>query len=371
MIDSYIPSRPVSLYIHVPFCRHRCDYCAFYSSILDIKKIDDFYLVLKKELELVTEEIHNPFYTIYFGGGNPILLGVDRIKALLEVATKYGNSKECTIEINPEDISEELEGLFPYLQRISTGIQSMNDSTLSFLNRRARGSDNIKAMEYLSSSPFIWNADLITAVPGTDVGDTLYDIEKVALYNPEHISFYCLTFEENTPLIKRSSPLGEEKEMDFLLSGWQKLRKLGYNHYEISAFCRPGFECKHNMVYWNLGQYIGLGPSAESYLGYIDGVTMRNKEDIDSYLESPDFDCERLSKKETEESYLLTSLRTSKGIDKNEYCTRFSSSFDETYREAISHLDEKWYENSPSFFHLTEDGMMMLNTVILTLSMVI
>ena len=371
MIDSYIPSRPVSLYIHVPFCRQRCDYCAFYSSVLDEKIKDEYFLVLQKELEVIVEEIHKPFQTLYLGGGNPILLGVDRILALIEIASRYGKSKECTIEINPEDVSTELERLYPSVNRISTGIQSMDDGTLSFLNRKARAGDNIRAMEYLSSSPFIWNADLITAVPGTTVSDALSDIDKVVRYNPEHISFYCLTFEENTPLIGRTSPLGEEKEREFLLSGWKKLRELGYSHYEISAFAKPGFECMHNSVYWELGQYIGLGPSAESYLGYSDGVTMRNTEDLNSYIKSPDFNCERLTKEETEESFLITALRTSRGIEKSEYERRFSSSFDGTYLEAIPRLDKKWYENTHSFFRLTEEGMMMLNTVILTLSMVI
>ncbi len=369
MIDFYIPSRPVSLYIHVPFCRKRCDYCAFYSSLLDKEKLEEYYLVLKKELEVITEEIHKPFYTIYFGGGNPLLLGEERILSLLETAERYGKSEECTVEVNPEDITAKLDILYPEVTRISTGIQSMNDRTLSFLNRNAGVKDNKKAMEYLALSPFTWNADIITAVPGTTVDDTLYDIEKVAGYNPEHISFYCLTFEENTPLIARSSPLGDEEERAFLLAGWNKLKTLGYNHYEISAFARKGYECLHNSVYWELGQYIGLGPSAESFLGYTEGVSMRNREDLESYIKAPDFDCEHLGIKETEESYLITALRRDKGIDKREYSERFSSSFDSKYHSAIESLDSSFFVDSPSSFRLTEEGMMMLNTVILTLSM--
>ena len=369
MIDAYIPSRPLSLYIHVPFCRKRCDYCAFYSSIIDYDNARRYYSVLKKELEAVVEDIKRPFYTIYFGGGNPILLGEERIKELIELASLYGKAEECTLEINPEDISSSLFSLYPLVNRISTGIQSIDDSTLSFLGRRARLSDNIKAMEYLSSSPFIWNADIITAVPTTNVDDTLYDLGEVIKYNPHHISFYCLTFEENTPLMKKAVPLGDEMERLFLLSGWKKLINSGYRHYEISAFARPGFECKHNSVYWELGQYIGLGPSAESFLGYTEGLSMRNTEDIDSFLSKNEFNCERLTKSETEESYLITSLRRDKGIDKAEYNKRFFQSFDETYKSRISNLDSSWYVNGPSSFFLTQEGMLMLNTVILTLSL--
>ncbi len=369
MIDAYIPSIPLSLYIHVPFCRKRCDYCAFYSSISDDEILEKFYNVLKKELEVLVEDIKRPFYTIYFGGGNPILLGEEKIKALLKIASRYGKIEECTLEINPEDISSSLDSLYPLVNRISTGIQSMKDSTLSFLGRRARVRDNIQALEYLSSSPFIWNADIITAVPTTSARDTLYDLTQVIKYNPHHISFYCLTFEENTPLIKKAVPLGDEKEREFLLSGWKKLRDGGYRHYEISAFSRPGFECKHNSVYWDLGQYIGLGPSAESFLGYTEGVSMRNTEDLDSFISKPEFNCEKLTQSETEESYLITALRRDSGIDKQEYNKRFSSSFDETYNSRLDNLDSSWYVNTPQSFFLTEEGMLMLNSVILTLSM--
>ena len=371
MIESYRPDKPVSLYIHVPFCRSRCDYCAFYSTLYREENRDRYYINIRNELESLVEDIKRPFYTVYFGGGNPILLGYERIVELLSIAGRYGRPQETTVEINPEDVSPELERLYPNVTRISTGIQSMSDRTLEFLNRRARVKDNIKAMEYLSSSPFVWNADLITAVGTTTVADTLYDIDKVAQYHPEHISFYCLTFEEGTPLISKTAPLGDEKETEFLTSGWDKLRENGYSHYEISAFALPGNECLHNRAYWTLGQYIGLGPAAESFLGYTTGTTMRNRETIEDFIRSPEFDCEKLTKEETEESYLLTALRTKDGIDKAYYSSRFGLPFDDLYSERIATLNSRWYNNTEDTFSLTENGMLMLNTIILTLSMVL
>lgn len=371
MIDSYSADKPLSLYIHVPFCRSRCGYCAFYSTIYDEDNREGYYRILEKELEALVDDVRRPFYTIYFGGGNPMLLGVDRILSLLDLAQRYGKSAETTVEINPEDVSPEIGKLYPQVTRISTGIQSMSDETLTFLNRRTRVRDNIKAMEYLSSSPFIWNADIMTAVPGTDVDDTLYDIDSVSTYKPHHISFYCLTFEEGTPLITRSAPLGDEKEGDYLLSGWSRLKKNGYQHYEISAFSLPGYECSHNSVYWTLGQYIGLGPQAESFLGYTTGTTMRNRESIEDFIRNPGFDCEPLTKEETEESYLLTALRRESGIEKEYYRERFNLSFDDLYSDRISTLDPEWYINTDKAFSLTEKGMLMLNTVILTLSIAI
>lgn len=371
MIDSYSPDKPLSLYIHVPFCRSRCDYCAFYSTLFDEDNREGYYRILEGELESVVEDVRRPFHTVYFGGGNPVLLGTSRILSLIRIAERYGKSAETTVEINPEDVSPEIGKLYPSVTRISTGIQSMSDKTLTFLNRRTRVKDNIKAMEYLSSSPFIWNADIMTAVPGTDVADTLYDIDRVISYRPHHISFYCLTFEEGTPLIKRCAPLGDEMERDYLVLGWNKLRKSGYRHYEISAFSLPGSECLHNSVYWTLGQYIGLGPQAESFLGYTTGTTMRNRESIEDFICNPGFDCEPLTKEETEESYLLTALRTDNGIKKDYYRERFKLSFDDLYSDRITTLDPKWYINTDEAFSLTEKGMLMLNTVILTLSMAI
>ncbi len=369
MIESYRSDRPLSLYIHVPFCRSRCDYCAFYSTLFNEENRNRYYNNIKKELETLVEDMKRPFYTIYFGGGNPILLGSERILELLSIAERYGRPQETTVEINPEDVSQELDSLFPHVTRISTGIQTMSERTLTFLNRRAGVRDNIKAMEYLSSSPFVWNADLITAVPTTTVSDTLFDIDSVAKYNPQHISFYCLTFEEGTPLISKAVPLGDEKETEFLTGGWDRLREKGYSHYEISAFALPGFECLHNRAYWTLGQYIGLGPAAESFLGYTTGTTMRNRETIEDFISSPEFDCENLTKEETEESYLLTALRTEDGIDKKYYSERFGLSFDSLYGERIAGLDRGWYSSTEDRFSLTENGMLMLNTIILTLSM--
>ncbi len=369
MIDSYIPERPLSLYIHVPFCHKRCDYCAFYSSVFNSEVCDKYYRNLKLELEKVVSEVNKPFETVYLGGGNPILLGKERIVELLNIAYRYGKAKETTVEINPEDIDSSLSNLYPLVTRISTGLQSMSDDTLTLLNRRTRVKDNYKALEYLSSSHFIWNVDLITSVPTTEIADSIRDIDIVTSYNPDHISFYSLTFEENTPLIKRMAPIEEEEDRLFLVSGWHRLKEHGYDHYEISSFSHNGNECLHNKAYWSLSQYIGLGPSAESFLGYSDGVTMRNKESLEEFISSPSFDCERLTREECEESFLLTLLRTKYGINKKEYERRFNRSFDSLYLKNINMLDKSWYKNDEVCFSLTEEGMMMNDSIILTLSL--
>ena len=163
--------------------------------------------------------------------------------------------------------------------------------------------------------------------------------------------------------------MGEESEIEFLTEGWKLLKELGYNHYEVSNFAAEGEECIHNKVYWGLGQYIGIGPTAESALGRREMVVMRNTESLEEYLSSHAFDVSPLTKDETEESYLLTSLRTREGIDKKEYCDRFLKDFDSTYGERIKALDKDTYIDTDNCFSITEKGMLVLDSIILSLAM--
>ena len=209
------PSRPLSLYIHVPFCTRKCDYCAFYSIPLSTAEpgwIDRYVSVILAEIGALSKEWGKPFHTVFIGGGNPGVLGYGNLRRILEKAEENGMPEEVTAEINPENVTPELRELSDVLTRVSVGIQSMDDEVLRRLGRNASREDNIRALELLSSMPFRWNADIITAVPGESIGRTLKDIEEVASYNPGHISFYCLTFEEGTPLIARETPVGEEED---------------------------------------------------------------------------------------------------------------------------------------------------------------
>ena len=365
-------SRPLSLYIHVPFCTRKCDYCAFYSlplSSVDNAWIDRYTSIILSELDALNRDYGKCYRSVFIGGGNPGVLGIDRLRAILAKAEENGMPQEVTIEINPENITEDISSLSSLLTRVSVGIQSMSDEVLSRLGRNARREDNIKALRILSQSPYIWNADIITAVPGESVERTLQDIDEISSFSPDHISFYCLTFEENTPLIAREKPLGEDKEAEFLLRGWEKLRALGYEHYEISNFAKPGKRCIHNSVYWNLGQYVGFGPGAESSVGYESVVSMRDSETLEEFLQNPQMTCTPLTREETIEEYLLTALRTSDGIDKAEYSERFSSSFDEIALCVTERYGSDMYINDSEHFALTEKGFMMLDRIILSLAM--
>ena len=370
MIPALDYSRPLSLYIHIPFCYKKCDYCAFYS-IEDRRDLDSYFNLLLKEVREVARVWNRPFYSIYIGGGNPGILGYERLALLLDATMEYGRAEEVTVELNPENVNEEISKLKGKATRISLGIQSLNEKTLKTLGRNASLKASINALEILSESSFDFNADIITAVPGESIEDTLEDIRRVAAYNPSHISFYCLTFEEGTPLLNRLHPVAEDEEVRFLKEGWNLLKELGYEHYEISAFSKEGKRSIHNELYWNLGQYIGLGATAESSLGYKEVVSARAAEDVLGFLNSSELYCTPLKREESEEEYLMLKLRVSDGIDKKEYMNRFGHSFGELYKDRIAMLDSAWFIDDEKHFALTEDGMLVLDHIILTLALAI
>lgn len=370
MISEIAEDRPLSLYLHIPFCYKKCDYCAFYS-IEDNSVIDAYFSLLLKEIDSVVDDWKKPFLSIYIGGGNPGLIGYERILKLIKAAEKFGKAEEVTVELNPENVDTSIAMLNGYATRISVGIQSLKDKTLKTLGRNASREASLKALRILSSSDFDFNADIITSVPGESVEDSLEDIRMIAQYNPSHISYYCLAFEEDTPLIRRLSPLGDEVESEFLKKGWELLGELGYEHYEVSAFAKPGKRSIHNQVYWNLGQYIGLGATAESSFGFKKIISARNQETVEDFLKKPELDCTPITAFEQEEEYIMLRLRVKEGIVKKSYKSRFGYDFDSRFRTQIEGLNPSWIINDSSHFSLTEDGLLVLDHIIITLVMAI
>ena len=367
-------TKPVSLYLHIPFCTTKCGYCAFYSLENSKCAKDDkerFFNVISSQLEALVEELRCPFDTVYIGGGNPGLIGAERIIKLLETASRYGKSREVSMEINPETLDESFRAVCEYVTRFSLGIQSFNSRHLRTLTRNASQESVVRALELLQDfrkeKGIQFNADLMTNIPFQTLEEALDDIDRLVSYSPDHISLYSLTFEEGTKLIQEHRPKSEEEEAYMLTHLWDHLERIGYEHYEVSAFAKDGSYCKHNLVYWNLGQYIGLGPSAESSAGYSTVVSSREKETLEDYLAHPSFDSIRLTREEALEEYLMTVLRTKWGLDKKEFATRFSTDFDSLFSDRIRQLDSSWYEDDKDTFCLTREGVMVMNCVLVTL----
>jgi len=374
MISGIDKTRPVSLYVHVPFCKRKCDYCAFYS-VPESELIEGYFRTAKKQIVEVATFLGKPFETVYFGGGNPGLLGAKKLSELVDAASIFGKSKECTFEVNPETLDESFSLLFDRVTRVSMGVQSFSQSVLKALGRNANEEETIRGAKLLSELKSRYgieiSADLICCVPGFPASVHAKDIDILSSLGFDHISLYSLTFEKGAPICSRLKELGGDEEADILSSLWLKLKGLGYDHYEISNFAAHGKCSKHNLAYWRLGQYVGVGPGAESSAGYGSVVSARIAPSVAEYIGNPAFVEEKLTRGEAMEEMLIMSLRTKWGIDKKEWGRRFDVSFDKLFSSSIGRLPKGTYVDDESSFSLTEEGMMTLDGAILALAMAI
>lgn len=269
------------LYIHVPFCHARCAYCDFYSqtSCHDTDQIR-YCAAVKSSLDALAET-EVPISTLYFGGGTPSALG-PRLPDLVRYAKEnvpVQPDAEITVEVNPESFDENLleELVASGVNRISVGVQALDDRVLSLLSRLHTKADALRTLELLKKAGINYSVDLIAAIPSTTPEDMRAWIDEVALYNPFHISLYPLSVEPRSALA--SHPLFQNIDEDFaadcLEQAWTDIEHHGFVHYEISNFAREGFESKHNTSYWEGASYIGIGPSASSSINRLDSSRLR------------------------------------------------------------------------------------------------
>lgn len=377
--------KTAGLYIHVPFCRHKCFYCDFYSAGVRIAEWDLYVESLVYELSLRIESegyIYKP-KTLYFGGGTPSLIPTNHLKKLVEKLDKLVDLSHCheiTIEANPEDITEENCRIWKDIgiNRISLGVQSLNDTELTTIGRYHSSGDALKAIELLKSYFSNVSVDLMYGLPGQtflSLGNTL---DRILNLSPQHISIYSLTLEEGTAMYvivgSGKLTLPDEdvwKEMTDLISA--KLTEKGYLHYEISNYALSGFESIHNSGYWNGHPYMGLGPGAHSY----DGEKTRrfNPTDLKGYLkwgsrkESKDFfEFEILSDEELMEESIMTQLRTLQGLDLNEFYGKFGESRTlKLNNQAENFINKGLLKREGSRIFLTESGIPVSDNIILSL----
>ena len=278
------------IYLHVPFCRSFCTYCDFYSEIAckgkDEAAIARWADDVCREIEARRQEIESTLDldTLYIGGGTPSVLPLSVLRRILTVLAEGHPYTEFTIEVNPEDIvergAEYVQGLLDLgVNRISIGIQSLDDRILKWMNRRHSADGARQAVRLLqgsispcSSAQCAVSIDLITGVPGMTMEILERTVEEVIGWRPEHISAYQLSIEEGSALA-RMIERGEVKELDEEACRAQydylcrRLAEAGYHHYEISNWALPGHEAVHNSAYWTRHPYVGLGPSAHSFIG--------------------------------------------------------------------------------------------------------
>lgn len=318
------PASGVSLYVHIPFCVRKCNYCAFYSIPQADETLKDRYLAaLRQQLGSFPEQ--RPVFSVYFGGGTPSLFGAERITTLLsDIRNRFSLTDDCeiTVEINPKTADAACFRLLRSagVNRISIGMQSAHDEELRALGRihtftdvqqcmadaRAAGLENI-------------SLDLLFALPGQTVERFGQSLQQALALGPTHLSVYSLQLEEGTAFFHRreqlSLPTEEEEEAQYELL-CQSARQAGYEHYEISSFARGGFRSRHNLRYWQRGDYLGIGAAAHSF--WCD-KRFSNTADLQAYLADPLHannyaSAERIDEAEALEEAILLGLRTADGI---------------------------------------------------------
>ena len=350
---------PLGIYVHVPFCRSKCQYCDFYSLCTKEDKIIDGYLDavcdhIKEAGELA------PNYkvdTIYFGGGTPTFFGADGMAIILTTIRRnfdVDNNAEITFEANPDSISDRLlhrlraEGF----NRVSLGIQSDDDEMLKKLGRPHTYGQAVTAYHRIRKSGFKnVNVDLMYGLPGQTLESWQETLDNVMRLLPEHVSCYALKIEEGTPFAQMQDVLNlpdDDTQAEMYLTAVEALRSRGFRQYEISNFCRKGMVSKHNMKYWTGGEYLGFGPSASSDFAGKRFTLKRNLQDyITAIREGGDImdDLQEIPTRERAGEYLMLRLRTSQGIDAMEYEKMFLLPF--------APLEEE-LEKRRRFFHATQ-----------------
>lgn len=372
------------IYIHIPFCRKRCHYCDFYKTTDFGQK---FRLVkgLITELESRSQELADDVInTIYLGGGTPSVLQVDELHSLLETIRKnyrLDTNAEITIEANPDDINEaKLTALREIgYNRISIGIQSFADSDLRLMNRRHGSEQAIRAVEIVKNSGFQnISIDLIYGLPNQNLQEWERNVRMAVELDVQHISAYHLTYHEGTVFYDQLKN-GHLKELPDEISLQQfeilieVLTQAGFEHYEISNFCKPGFYSQHNSSYWKGEKYLGIGPSAHSF----DLKSRRwNVSSISNYLEGlesgkPISESEILSEQDRYNEYIITGLRTIWGISEK----LVLNTFQEKYFVHFQKIKKKFQESGhiveqPDRITLSREGLFISDQIMADFMMV-
>ena len=312
------------LYVHFPFCARICPYCAFYKTRGNAAEVGRFGEALVRELQGAAPLSPS---TIYFGGGTPTTLKTSQLQAILSAFHQrfdLSELREWTIEANPGSVSTRKAALLKKfgVNRISLGVQSWDDDLLKLLGREHNASQAEESFRVLRDAGFRnISLDLMFALPGQTEKQWHDSLQKTITLEPEHISTYCLTYEEDTEFLARFEggefSADEEREAGFLEMAMTTLERAGYEHYEISNYARPGFRSEHNQAYWRGADYMGLGPSAFSTRGF---ERWQNVADHHEYArrlfanESPVAALERLTPEMKRMERIALGLRTREGI---------------------------------------------------------
>lgn len=370
---------PLGIYIHVPFCRSKCQYCDFYSLTTKDDKLMDGYL------DAVCAHVKEagklaPAYkvdTIYFGGGTPSFFGADGMATILTAIRRsfdVVDDAEITFEANPDSVSDKLlhrlraEGF----NRVSLGVQCDDDDILRKIGRPHNYAQAVTAVQRIRKAGFRnLSLDLMFGLPGQTLQDWEETLRHVLKLNPEHMSCYGLKVEEGTPLYEYKDIAmlaDDDTQADMYLSAVEILKEHGYRQYEISNFSKKGMVSRHNLKYWEGGEYLGFGPDASSDFG---GKRFAMIRDVKGYITGirkagiVTRDVQEVPHRERAGEYLMMRLRTTRGIEREEYEKQFLLPFAplENYLEQCRDRGTAAMGEGGSW-HLTPTGFLLSNTII-------
>lgn len=370
------PSEPMGLYIHVPFCASTCDFCAFYQKQPTRQEVQAYLEGIRNEYALRTHGQPLPAQTVFWGGGTPGLLAAKDLTALGRIVLEglEAPPKEWSVELAPASVRpDKIEALQALgVNRFSMGVQSFDAQTLKGLGRLHTPEQVYKAYSHMRQAGVDnLNLDLMLALPGQTPEMLRQDIQKALDLDPEHLSLYCLTFEEDTKLyIKLSKGLIKrdiELEAQLYELAWDLLEDAGYEHYEIANFCKPGHRCQHNVNTWNLHSWMGLGPSAASQYA---GQRTQNVASLQDWLSGVHAGAPRyaettfLSPELLAADSLLFGLRLGSGIDLDSLQERFPSYAFCEHEALWGHLQaEGLLEREGSRIRLTRKGKLVADSI--------
>ena len=367
----------LGLYIHIPFCKAKCAYCDFYSLAHSEEKMDAYMAALLRHLEEVAPRAAGmQVDTVYFGGGTPSYLGAARLCRILQtVLRRYGVARdaEITLEANPDSAGDwkELRRLRRAgFNRLSLGVQSTDDALLRRIGRVHTYEQVQQAVKAARQAKFTnLSLDLIYGLPGQTMEDWQRTLADAVALGPEHLSCYGLKLEEGTPLWQQRQTLtlpDDDAQADMYLYTVAALGEMGYEQYEISNFAKPGKASRHNLKYWNMEEYAGFGPGAHSDFG---GVRYGYVRDVDSYIAGKLVlsESENDSTLARDYEYVMLSLRTAAGIDRQTFEKRYRQRFQPM--ETLFEQYEKAGLALPTEggWRLTPKGFLVSNSIIAAL----
>lgn len=356
-------TNPLGLYIHIPFCERKCNYCDFYSAFYNKDTLSVYLSALKGEISKWGGNINRPIDTVYIGGGTPSLLGEEIISLLHSIKENFTilPDAEITVEANPSSSGDFLSFVKTAgVNRLSIGVQSGCDKTLKTLGRTHTVNDARKTVANARELGFEnISVDLMIALPDSNIDTLQKDIDFILSLEPEHISSYILKVEPNTVFAKKYDGLNlpdDDDTAEQYLYMCKAFQKNGYNHYEISNFAKGDKLSLHNLKYWVGKDYLGLGPAAHSCL---DGKRFYYPRDLQGFIKNPQTVPDGESGDKSEK--LMLGLRLSRGVDLHQ----IYGEIPEDIKKKIDLLEQAGYikANLP-YISLTDSGMLISNSII-------